>query len=143
MSNISFNFLTEIPFGDIGVPYYVDWITRVIESEGYTADKISFVFADDDYVWRLNKEYLKHDYYTDILTFDYTQDKKVQGEIYISIDRVLDNARDLNVNANEELRRVMAHGILHMVGYDDHEESDIIEMRNKEDEKLKMFHVEQ
>lgn len=89
----------------------------------------------------MNKQYLNHDYYTDILTFPYGSNQEISGEIFISTDRVAYNADDLNTEYEEELRRVMAHGLLHLLGYDDRSEEEVKEMRRLEDAALEMFHV--
>ena len=92
----------------------------------------------------MNVKFLKHNYFTDIITFDNSIEKgKIIGDIFISIERVRDNANDFNVSFNEELKRVMVHGILHYCGYKDKSESDELIMRQKEDEKIQLFHVEQ
>ncbi len=92
---------------------------------------------------QINKEHLNHDYYTDIISFDYTVGNEINGDMFISVDRVKENAVDFNVAFDEELKRVIIHGILHYCGYKDKLEDDELLMRNKEDEKLAMFHVEQ
>ena len=121
---------------------YADWINRVIVSEGFSAGQIDYIFCTDDYLLELNKDYLNHDTFTDIITFDYRDGSIISGDIFISTDRVQDNAKKFDVEFSNELRRVMIHGILHLAGFGDKskEEKDI--MRLKEDEKIKMFHVE-
>ncbi|WP_421813302.1 rRNA maturation RNase YbeY [Flagellimonas sp.] len=121
---------------------YADWINRVVDSEGFSVGQIDYIFCTDDYLLKLNKDYLNHDTFTDIITFDYTEGKIISGDIFISTDRVQDNAKKFDVEFSNELRRVMSHGILHLAGFGDKskEEKDI--MRLKEDEKIKMFHVE-
>jgi rRNA maturation RNase YbeY len=86
----------------------------------------------------MNKEYLQHDYYTDIITFDYSEDRKVAGEMYISYDRVVDNAKKLNIKELDELHRVIIHGVLHLCGYKDKTKKDEILMRSTEDKALNM-----
>jgi len=121
---------------------YADWINRVVDSEGFSVGQIDYIFCTDDYLLKLNKDYLNHDTFTDIITFDYTEGKIISGDIFISTDRVHDNAKKFDVEFSNELKRVMSHGILHLAGFGDKskEEKDI--MRLKEDEKIKMFHVE-
>ncbi|MEQ5791051.1 rRNA maturation RNase YbeY [Muricauda sp. NFXS6] len=121
---------------------YADWINRVVNSEGFSVGQIDYIFCTDDYLLKLNKDYLNHDTFTDIITFDYTEGKIISGDIFISTDRVQDNAKKFDVEFSNELKRVMSHGILHLAGFGDKskEEKDI--MRLKEDEKIKMFHVE-
>lgn len=119
------------------------WLERVVASEEGRIGNINYIFCNDQYLLILNYKYLKHNTLTDILTFDYSNEKEITGDIYISIERVRDNASDLAVDFEKELLRVMVHGVLHILGYKDKTESDVLEMRNKEDEKIKMFHVEQ
>lgn len=122
---------------------YSDWVTRIIESEGFEVGDLGYVFCDDDYLHAINLEYLNHDTFTDIITFDYTTESIVSGDIFISIDRVKDNALEYKVDGEEELLRVMSHGVLHLMGYGDKKKKETVIMRDKEEEKIKMFHVEQ
>jgi len=119
------------------------WLSTVIASENKTEGEINYIFCDDDYLHQINIEYLNHDTLTDIISFDYTMGNEIGGDIFVSIERVLDNAKDFNVTFDEELKRVMVHGVLHYCGYKDKSEDDETLMRSKEDEKLAMFHVEQ
>lgn len=137
------NFYSENSFELNEQSKHEDWIERVVLSEAKKLEEISYIFCDDDYLLTLNEEYLDHDTYTDIITFDYTLGKLLQGDIYISTERVQENAVTFGVSFDEELRRVMIHGILHLCGYKDksEEESDI--MRAKENDKMQLFHVEQ
>ena len=118
------------------------WIAALILSEGKQQGEISFVFCDDIYLNKLNNEYLQHDTLTDIITFDYSLGNELSGDIFISTERVLDNAGEFVVTFENELNRVMAHGILHLAGYKDKSVEDSAEMRTKENEKILMFHVE-
>jgi rRNA maturation RNase YbeY len=138
---ISYNY--EIDFQVPNEDLYSNWITSVIESEGKQCGEVSYIFCDDEYLLEINQQYLDHDTFTDIISFDYSEGSLVSGDIFISVDRVQDNAIDFNVSFEEELRRVMIHGVLHYCGYKDKSESDEIAMRSKEDEKIKMFHVKQ
>lgn len=122
---------------------YSRWIESVIISEGKKLEELSYIFCDDDYLLNLNKDYLQHDTYTDIITFDYCVGKILQGDIYISTERVEDNANSYGVSFEEELRRVIIHGVLHLCGYKDKTEKQSLLMRSKEEEKMKLFHVEQ
>jgi len=122
---------------------YTKWLENVIVDEGATVGALCYIFSSDENVREINKEYLEHDYYTDIITFDYTDGTTVSGDIFISIERVADNAKTYGVTLEEELRRVMVHGILHLLGYKDSTESDRASMRQLEEDKLNMFHVEQ
>ncbi|CAM4104889.1 rRNA maturation RNase YbeY [Zobellia nedashkovskayae] len=122
---------------------FTDWLSTVIDSEGGVLNRIDYVFCGDEEVLEMNKKYLDHDTYTDILTFDYTEDKLIAGDIFISIDRVKDNAHEFNIIFEEEILRVMAHGVLHLFGFKDKSEDEVALMRSKENEKIKLFHVEQ
>lgn len=119
------------------------WISAVIVSENKNEGEINYIFCDDEYLHKINLEYLNHDNLTDIISFDYTVGNEINGDIFISVERVQDNANDFEVSFETELKRVMAHGVLHYCGYKDKGEDDERLMRSKEDEKLAMFHVEQ
>ncbi|HLO74412.1 MAG TPA: rRNA maturation RNase YbeY [Flavobacterium sp.] len=137
---ISFNYETEFSLENESV--YEEWISRIIESEGFDEGEINYIFCDDEYLHKINVEYLDHDTLTDIISFDYTVGNLVQGDIFISVERVQDNASDFNVSFEDELRRVLSHGVLHYCGYKDKSPEDEALMRLKEDEKMQMFHVE-
>lgn len=137
---ISFNYETDFELENVA--QYEDWISRIIESEGFDEGEINYIFCDDEYLHKINVEYLDHDTLTDIISFDYTVGNLVQGDIFISIERVQDNANDFNVSFDEELKRVLSHGVLHYCGYKDKSPEDEALMRSKEEEKMKMFHVE-
>jgi len=137
------NFYSENDFVLVDEDLHLSWLESVITSEGKKLEELSYIFCDDEYLLKINMEYLDHDTYTDIITFDYSVGKILQGDIYISIERVSENAETFNVKFEEELRRVLVHGILHLSGYKDKEESDAALMRSKEEEKMKLFHVEQ
>jgi len=138
---ISFNYELDFKLDQEGL--YADWISNVISSENKVEGDINYIFCDDDYLVEINKRYLDHDTLTDIISFDYSIGNKLQGDIFISIERVGENAIDFNVDFNEELKRVMVHGILHYCGYKDKIEDEERLMRQKEEEKMKMFHVKQ
>jgi rRNA maturation RNase YbeY len=110
-----------------------DWILSIVAGEGKSIHELQYVFCTDDFLHKLNVDFLSHDTLTDIITFDYTSGDIVAGEIYISIDRVVDNAKDLNVAFEDELDRVLIHGILHLCGYLDKSEDEKNLMRAKED----------
>ncbi|PQB05466.1 rRNA maturation RNase YbeY [Aureitalea marina] len=112
------------------------WLEGLIQQEAHSLGEVSFVFCDDEYLLKINQDFLGHDYYTDIISFDYGLGRQVNGEIYVSIDRVADNAEDLGVEFTNELHRVMAHGILHFLGFKDKSDSEAKEMRKKENEAL-------
>jgi len=138
---IVFNYETDFQLDN--EEKYQDWLSSVIDSEGKEEGEINYIFCDDDYLYEINVQYLEHETLTDIISFDYTLDNLISGDIFISIERVKDNAKDFGVTFDEELKRVMVHGVLHYCGYKDKTEDDEKLMRTKEDEKIKMFHVEQ
>ncbi|HQV36875.1 MAG TPA: rRNA maturation RNase YbeY [Flavobacterium sp.] len=138
---ISFNYETDFELGNETL--FSNWIAKIIESENRLEGEINYIFCDDDYLHKINLQYLNHDTLTDIISFDYSEGNFLQGDIFISIERVQDNATDFNISLLEELKRVMAHGILHYCGYKDKSAEEEKIMRQKEEEKMKMFHVEQ
>ncbi|WP_286912172.1 rRNA maturation RNase YbeY [Flavobacterium sp. UBA4197] len=137
---ISFNYETDFELENES--QYENWISNVIASEGKHEGEINYIFCDDDYLHKINVEYLDHDTLTDIISFDYSVGNELHGDIFVSIERVKDNALDFNVSFDEEIKRVIIHGILHYCGYKDKSEKDELLMRAKEDEKVAMFHVE-
>lgn len=137
------NFFSENHFVLSNENEHRDWIERVILSEGKFIGDINYIFCDDEYLHEINLKYLSHDTYTDIISFDNTVGNTLQGDIFISTDRVAENSRDFGVEALEELKRVMIHGVLHFCGYKDKTERDRELMRRKEEEKIELFHVEQ
>ena len=138
---ITFNYETDFELKDES--RYSEWISRIIISEEKTEGDVNYIFCNDEFLHRINLQYLQHDDLTDIISFDYSVGKELHGDIFISVERVRENAADFNVSFDEELSRVMAHGILHYCGYKDKTESDAEMMRKKEEEKMAMFHVEQ
>jgi len=137
---ISFNYETDFELENEA--QYQDWISRIIESEGFDEGEINYIFCDDEYLHKINVEYLDHDTLTDIISFDYTVGNLIQGDIFVSVERVKDNANDFKVSFEEELKRVLSHGVLHYCGYKDKSPKDEALMRSKEEEKMQMFHVE-
>ena len=114
---ISFNYQND--FTEIDSHTYREWLNTVVRSERESLRKLNYVFCDDDYLLGINQQFLNHDTFTDIITFDYSSEGMIEGEIYISTDRVKENAGTYDVDFIEELRRVMAHGLLHLMGYGD------------------------
>lgn len=112
---------------------YKKWLEEIILSEEKKLGDINYIFSDDEYLLKINQDYLQHDYYTDIITFDSVKGKTISGEIFVSLQRISDNASTLSKNYEEELRRVLAHGILHLCGYKDKSEDEEQKMRSKED----------
>ncbi|MEW4922350.1 rRNA maturation RNase YbeY [Algibacter sp. 2305UL17-15] len=131
---INFNYETDFKLeSEVNIS---TWILNTIASEGYKIEEINYVFCDDDYLHKLNVEFLKHDTLTDIISFDYSIGKIIQGDIFISIERVADNAKDFNVSFEEELHRVLIHGVLHYCGYKDKTDDDAKVMRKRENHYL-------
>lgn len=131
---IEFNYLTDFRLENES--NLKDWILNIINSEGREEGDIIYIFCDDKYLHKLNIEFLNHDTLTDIISFDYGMDKQINGEIYISIERVLENSVDFKTKFEDELHRVMIHGILHFCGYKDKSDNEEKLMRRKEDESL-------
>ncbi len=138
---ISFNYETKFKLNKKAD--YSNWLSRVILSENKKEGDINYIFCDDDFLIEINQQYLNHDTLTDIISFDYSVGNELHGDIFISVQRVQENAAEFKVAFEEELLRVMVHGLLHYCGYKDKSAEDEKEMRLKEDEKIKLFHVEQ
>jgi len=138
---INFNYETD--FNLDNEEMIASWLSNVITSENKKEGEINYIFCDDDYLHKINVEYLNHDTLTDIISFDYTVGNELNGDIFVSVERVKENAEDFNVSFDDELKRVIVHGVLHYCGFKDKNESDELLMRKKEDEKLALFHVEQ
>lgn len=134
---IEFHYATHFKLEDVAILKF--WISNVVSSEGFELGDIAFNFCDDNYLHKLNVEFLAHDTLTDILTFDYGIGKQIHGEIYISVDRVAENAKDYDTDFQTEMNRVIIHGILHLCGYKDKTGQEEMLMRNKEDEMLQML----
>ncbi|NRD18550.1 rRNA maturation RNase YbeY [Winogradskyella eckloniae] len=128
---ISFNYETD--FNLDNEAYFTNWISNTIQEEHCKEGEIIYVFCSDDYLHKLNVDFLNHDTLTDIISFDYSVGKELHGEIYISVDRVKENALDFNVPFEDELARVIIHGVLHYCGYKDKSEEEEMVMRSKED----------
>jgi probable rRNA maturation factor len=134
---INFNYETDFELNNEEA--YSKWLLKVITSEGKSLGDIDYIFCDDEYLLKLNVEFLQHDTLTDIISFDYSVGDEIHGQIYISIERVRENAIDYNVTFVEELQRVMAHGVLHYCGYKDKTDSDADIMRAKENDAINLF----
>ena len=137
MDNISFVNKTDLEIIDWAK--VAPWLVSLCETYGFKAGEISYLFCDDDYLLEINKQYLNHDTLTDIITFDYTYGKTVSADVLISLERVKDNAVGFEVSYNQELARVMAHGVLHCMGLKDKSESDIKAMRLAEEKAIQML----
>jgi len=132
LDNIYFNSIRKRP--RLNKTETIAWLKDIAVKEGFTIMSLSYTFCNDDYLLEINRAHLNHDYLTDIITFDLSEmGNLIDGDIYISIDRVKDNAKQMKVSPNLELKRVMAHGLLHLMGYDDKTNGGKIEMRAKED----------
>lgn len=132
--------MEEIIFHSEDIDYQVDrpellaqWLTTCIEKEKKLKGAINFIFCSDEYLLKINQDYLNHDYFTDVITFDYTEEKVISGDIFISIDRVNENAKENGVSFENELHRVIIHGVLHLMGYKDSSPAEKEEIRAKED----------
>ena len=120
---------------------WIDWITESMKNEGKSIEELNYIFCDDEYLLEINRQYLDHDYYTDVIGFDNSEDDVLTGDIFISEERVADNAKQNNVSFENELARVMIHGILHFAGYPDKGEEEKRIMTEKEDFYLNRFEL--
>jgi rRNA maturation RNase YbeY len=116
-----------------------NWIEETILNESMKLGDVSFIFCSDEYLLQMNKEYLNHDYYTDVITFDYCEGDIVSGDIFISVDTVKSNSEKFITNFASEIKRVIIHGVLHLIGYKDKSEEESKEMRAKEDYYLSLY----
>lgn len=142
MVEINFEDIDEVP--GLNSEFLFSWYTQVCSVESKVLGDVTLIFCSDDYLLEMNQTHLNHDYYTDIITFDYSDDNIVSGDLFISYDRVVDNAASFSSSVYDELHRVCVHGLLHLCGYKDKSDSDKQLMRQKEDEmlSLRVFHVE-
>ena len=116
------------------------WLTKIATNAGFKIKELNYVFCSDEYLYQMNRDYLKHDTYTDIITFDNSEKKDdIEGDIFISIDRVRENAKTLAQEAETEMNRVLAHGLLHLMGYKDKTQEEAALMRLKEEESIKLY----
>ena len=127
------SFHSESSFEISNADAAASWLSAIIEQEQLNEGEVSIVFCDDEFLHKLNVEFLNHDTLTDVISFDYSVGKEIHGEIFISIERVRENAKEFNQSFDSELYRVMAHGILHYCGYKDKSPSDASVMRSKEE----------
>ncbi|MDB9954208.1 rRNA maturation RNase YbeY [Flavobacteriaceae bacterium] len=127
------SFHSEVPFEISNADTTASWLSAIISQEDYKEGEVSIVFCDDEFLHKLNVEFLDHDTLTDVISFDYSMGKEIHGEIFISIERVKENANEFNQSFDAELSRVMAHGVLHYCGYKDKSESEAATMRSKEE----------
>ena len=136
---IVFNY--ETPFEMPNEIQTQEWIHKVVADNGFEIGEINYVFCDDNYLHKLNVEFLNHDTLTDIISFDNTLGKLISGDIFISIERVEENAKGFKVSFENELHRVMIHGVLHYMGYKDKSDDDKIKMRNAENQALSYINI--
>ncbi|HMS69879.1 MAG TPA: rRNA maturation RNase YbeY [Saprospiraceae bacterium] len=131
---------------DVSFPPFFDeqksleWLTAIVSLFGSKIIHINYIFCSDEYLLDINQKYLSHDYYTDIITFPFQQGKRLESDIFISLERVAENATDNDVSYQDELLRVMAHGVLHLLGLKDKEDADIMRMRQEEDLAIQAYY---
>ena len=138
MAQITFH-TEEIPYNLPDKALFRRWITETAAEYGKSVGQLAFVFCSDAYLLEINKQYLNHDYFTDIITFDYSEGEMISGAIFISVDRVQDNACENNVDNKTEMQRVVIHGILHLCGLKDKTKIDAQNMRKSEEKALSKF----
>ncbi len=137
---IGFNYQTDFELENEA--RFSNWIFNMVSKEGFGLGDVQYIFTDDDSLLQINQDYLNHDTFTDIITFDYSEGKTLSADIFISVDRVTENANKYKVVFEVELLRVMSHGILHLLGYGDKTDDERMVMRKREDESIELFHVE-
>ncbi len=126
-------FFEDVDLINLDSKFLSSWLSNVCDEESKVLYEVNLIFCSDEYLLKMNIEYLQHDYYTDIISFDYCEDNKILGDLFISKDRVLDNSIEHNVSFDAEIQRVIVHGVLHLCGYKDKTDVEEILMRNKED----------
>lgn len=132
-------YFEDIDNFDLDVDHICRWLGSVSQKEGFELGEVSMILCSDEYLLDMNRKHLDHDYYTDVITFDYTSEQTVSGDLFISVDRVKDNASIHSEMFHVELFRVMAHGVLHLMGYKDKTEDEQKEMRSKENWALSLI----
>ena len=119
------------------------WLTKIATNAGFKIKELNYVFCSDEYLYQMNRDYLKHDTYTDIITFDNSEKKDdIEGDIFVSIDRVRENAKTHTQEVETEVNRVLAHGLLHLMGYKDKTQEEAALMRLKEEESIKLYSLD-
>jgi len=116
-----------------------NWIAHTISSEGKEGGNINFIFCSDEYLLEVNQKYLNHDYFTDVITFDYSYESLISGDIFISYERIADNSKEYNYDIDEEFRRICVHGVLHLLKYNDKSNSEKLLMTTKENFYLEKY----
>jgi rRNA maturation RNase YbeY len=135
------NFFTEdIPFNLPKKQKRKQWLKSIALSESFLITELNYIFCSDDYLHQMNVDYLNHDTYTDIITFDNSEEKsKIEGDVFISVDRVRENATKHNISEELELSRVISHGLFHLMGYKDKSKEEALKMRSKEEYAIELF----
>lgn len=126
-------FFEGVIVDDLDEIFYLNWLRNTCLSEGKVLEEVNIIFSSDEYLLAKNIEFLQHDYYTDIITFDYCIGSNILGDLFISVERVAENAVENNVDFIDELNRVIVHGVLHLCGYKDKLDNEAFMMRSKED----------
>ena len=126
-------FFEDVEIPNLDSDFFINWLSSTCTEEGKVLEEVNLIFCSDEYLLKMNVEYLQHDYYTDIISFDYCEEDRILGDLFISKDRVLDNAEQNSVAFVSELQRVIVHGVLHLCGYNDKSEDEEKLMRSKED----------
>jgi rRNA maturation RNase YbeY len=133
-------FNEDINFKFRGKKNFKSWLKKVADKEGFKIKDLNYIFCSDEYLLEINVDYLNHNTFTDIITFDNSEDEStIEGDIFVSIERVRENSQTLNTVFDEELKRVIVHGLLHLCGHDDHSNEDKAEMRRLESEYISIF----
>lgn len=134
-------FTEGVEMPDIDCDRIESWVTRVAESHGCEVGKLTYCFCDDEYILKANREFVNHDYYTDIITFDYSRGNRIGGDILISVDTVRSNAEQMDIPYSRELLRVIIHGVLHLVGIDDKGPGEREIMESEENRALSVYDI--
>ena len=137
------DFIYNVDFKLNNEQTHQEWLVKAANLEGYSLQNIVYAFFDDEALKQLNTKFLNHNYYTDVISFNDSKDHNLKGNIAISVDRVKENAKEFSSSFDDELRRVMIHGLLHFMGYNDSTDDEIKVIRAKEEKMLRLFHVKQ
>lgn len=131
-------FFEETEILEFTPEFFISWLDKLCRHHGQVLGEVNLIFTNDEYLLEVNKEHLDHDYYTDIITFNYNEND-ISGDLYVSVDRVRENSLTLNVPFLDELYRVVAHGVLHLIGFNDKTDKEEFEMRKEENIALEMI----
>ncbi len=129
----------DVKLPDLNFSIVKDWVSVAIENEKYTVGDINFIYCSDEYLLKINKQYLEHDFFTDVITFDYCEDSIVSGDIFMSLERIIENSKIYSDSIKKELLRIIIHGVLHLVGFNDKTNNEKLEMTKKENFYLELF----